>query len=94
MKRKIAAIMAADVAGYNKLVAEDEGEMLRRLASYRAVFDNFIARASGRAFNTAEFPSAVEPCSRTCRPRLQPRSGLGQTHAAVAVGWRRGRWRS
>lgn len=66
MKRKIAAILAADIAGYSKLVAEDEEETLRRLASYRAVFDDFIARASGRVFNTAgdailaEFPSAVE----------------------------------
>ena len=66
MKRKIAAILAADIAGYSKLVAEDEEETLRRLASYRSVFDDFIAKASGRIFNTAgdavlaEFPSAVE----------------------------------
>jgi class 3 adenylate cyclase len=66
MNRKIAAIFAADVAGYSKLVAEDEEETLRRLASYRAVMDDFIARAGGRIFNTAgdavlaEFPSAVE----------------------------------
>src|SRR5262249_13836041 len=44
MKRKIAAIMAADIAGYSRLVAEDEEETLRRLASYRAVVDDFIAR--------------------------------------------------
>src|SRR5271166_3481330 len=66
MNRKIAAIMAADIAGYSKLVAEDEEETVRRLSSYRAVFDDFVARASGRVFNTAgdailaEFPSAVE----------------------------------
>src|SRR3974390_3318880 len=66
MKRKIAAIFAADVAGYSKLVAEDEEETLRRLASYRAGMDDFIARGGGRIFNTAgdavlaEFPSAVE----------------------------------
>src|SRR5271165_1494195 len=66
MNRKIAAIMAADIVGYSKLVAEDEEETLRRLASYRAVFDDFITRCSGRVFNTAgdailaEFPSAVE----------------------------------
>ena len=66
MKRKIAAIMAADIAGYSKLVAEDEEETLRRLASYRSVFDDFIAKAAGRVFNTAgdavlaEFPSAVD----------------------------------
>ena len=66
MKRKIAAIFAADIAGYSRLVAEDEEETLRRLASYRAVTDDFIARSGGRIFNTAgdavlaEFPSAVE----------------------------------
>src|SRR3984957_11701119 len=66
MNRKIAAIFAADVAGYSKLVAEDEEETLRRLASYRSVMDDFTAPAGGRIFNTAgdavlaEFPSAVE----------------------------------
>src|ERR1700759_3135996 len=66
MKRKIAAILAADIAGYSRLVSEDEEETLRRLASYRQVTDDFIARYGGRIFNTAgdavlvEFPSAVE----------------------------------
>jgi class 3 adenylate cyclase len=66
MKRKIAAILAADIAGYSRLVAEDEEETLRRLASYRQVTDDFIAKGGGRIFNTAgdavlaEFPSAVE----------------------------------
>ncbi|MCK1662156.1 adenylate/guanylate cyclase domain-containing protein [Bradyrhizobium sp. 151] len=66
MKRKIAAIFAADIAGYSRLVAEDEEETLRRLAAYREVVDDFIARAGGRIFNTAgdavlaEFPSAVD----------------------------------
>ncbi len=66
MKRKIAAIMAADIAGYSKLVAEDEEETLRRLGSYRGVFEDFVSRFSGRVFNIAgdavlaEFPSSVE----------------------------------
>jgi class 3 adenylate cyclase len=66
MKRKIAALMAADIHGYSRLVAEDEEETLRRLASYRSVIDDFIAKASGRIFSTAgdavlaEFPSSVE----------------------------------
>src|SRR5579863_4464537 len=66
MKRKIAAIFAADIAGYSRLVAEDEEETLRRLASYRQVTDDFISRYGGRIFNTAgdavlaEFSSAVE----------------------------------
>src|SRR6201986_2770595 len=66
MKRKIAAIFAADIAGYSRLVAEDEEETLRRLAAYRAVTDDFIAKAGGGGFNTpggaglSAFPSAVE----------------------------------
>ena len=66
MKRKIAAILAADVAGYSRLVAEDEEETLTRLAAFRQVFDDFVGRCGGRIFNTAgdsvmcEFDSAVE----------------------------------
>lgn len=66
MKRKIAVIMAADIAGYSRLVAEDEEDAVRRLASYRAVFDELIERYGGRIFNTAgdavlsEFASAVD----------------------------------
>ncbi|MFY8113012.1 MAG: adenylate/guanylate cyclase domain-containing protein, partial [Rhabdaerophilum sp.] len=66
MKRKITAIMAADVAEYTRLISEDEEETLARLESYRLVFDDFVKRAGGRIFNTAgdgvmcEFPSAVE----------------------------------
>jgi class 3 adenylate cyclase len=66
VKRKISAILAADIAGYSRLVAEDEEDTLRRLAMYRAVFDDFVARWGGRIFNTAgdavlaEFPSSVD----------------------------------
>lgn len=65
MKRKIAAILAADVAGYSRLVAEDEEEALQRLSASRDVFEEFVSRAGGRIFNNAgdavlaEFPSAV-----------------------------------
>src|SRR5947207_9555023 len=82
MKRKIAAIFAADIAGYSKLVAEDEEETLRRLASYRAVIDDFIAKDSRRIFNTAgdavfaEFSSAVNAVrfAIDIRDRLRTRS--------------------
>jgi class 3 adenylate cyclase len=66
VKRKISAILAADIAGYSRLVAEDEEETLRRLAMHRAVLDDFVARWGGRIFNTAgdaalaEFPSTVD----------------------------------
>ena len=66
LKRKIAAIMAADVAGYSRLVAEAEERTLQELAAVREIFDAFVAQAGGRIFNTAgdsvmcEFDSAVE----------------------------------
>jgi len=66
VKRKISAILAADVAGYSRLVAEDEEEALRRLGMCRTVFDDFVARWGGRLFSTAgdaalaEFPSSVD----------------------------------
>lgn len=66
MKRTIAAILAADVAGYSRLIAEDEDDTLRRFAEYSALYRGEVARFGGRVFNTAgdailaEFPSAVE----------------------------------
>ena len=66
MKRRMAAILAADIAGFSRLVAEDEEETLRRLPSYRHVFDDFVATYGGRIFNTAgdsvmcAFDSAVD----------------------------------
>lgn len=66
MKRKIAAILAADIAGYSRLISEDEEETLRRLADYQRLFKDQINEAGGRVFKTAgdsvlaEFPSAVD----------------------------------
>lgn len=66
MKRTIAAILAADVAGYSRLIAEDEEDTLRRLSAAKGVFRREVAAFGGRVFNTAgdailaEFPSAVE----------------------------------
>lgn len=66
LKRKIAAIIAADVVGYSTQIARDEEGTLKRLQACRSVFDEFVERYQGRIFNTAgdsilaEFSSAVE----------------------------------
>ncbi|MBB3020170.1 class 3 adenylate cyclase [Microvirga lupini] len=66
MRRKVAAILAADIVGFSRLIAEDEDGTLRQLAAYRNVLDDFVAHHGGRVFNTAgdsimcEFDSAVE----------------------------------
>ena len=82
MRRKIAAILVAHIADYGRLVADDEEETLRRMASCRTTIDDFIAIAGGRIFNTAgdavlaEFPSAVEAvrCAIDIQESLRTRS--------------------
>jgi class 3 adenylate cyclase len=64
--RRLTTILAADVAGYSRLMAEDEEATLARLRTYRKVIDALVAKHGGRIFNTAgdavlaEFGSAVE----------------------------------
>jgi len=66
IKRKLAAILAADVAGYSRLMEADEEGTLRLLAAHRAVVDSIIELHDGRVVNTAgdsvlaEFASPVE----------------------------------
>jgi adenylate cyclase len=66
VERKLAAIFAADVAGYSRLMADDEVSTLARLKACRAIIDGLIASHRGRIFNTAgdsvvaDFASAVD----------------------------------
>ena len=66
LERRLAAILAADVVGYSRLMAADEEGTLARLTDYRReLFDPAIARHGGRIVKTtgdgllAEFPSVV-----------------------------------
>jgi adenylate cyclase len=66
IERKLAAIFAADVAGYSRLMGEDEVGTLRRLAAHREIMDRLIGEHRGRIANTAgdsvlaDFPSVVD----------------------------------
>src|SRR5690349_6497495 len=66
VERKLAAIFAADVEGYSRLMGLDEVGTLRTLTAYRAIIDRLIASHRGRIFNTAgdslvaDFASAVD----------------------------------
>ena len=66
VERKLAAIFAADVAEYSRLMGLDEVGTLRRLQAYRAILDPLISAHRGRIFNTAgdsvvaDFASAVD----------------------------------
>ena len=65
MERKLTAILAADVAGYSRLMAEDEESTLATLRAWRSVVDGLVVSHGGRVFGgagdsfIAEFPSVV-----------------------------------
>ncbi len=67
VQRRLAAILAADVVGYSRLMERDETGTLARLKSLRSdVFDPGTAKYDGRIFKTtgdgalSEFASAVD----------------------------------
>lgn len=66
LQRKLAAILAADVEGYSRLMHGDEERTLAMLTSHRAIVDALIETANGQIFGTAgdsvlaEFPSVVQ----------------------------------
>ena len=63
--RRIAAILAADVVGYSRLMGVDEESTLAGLKIRRSIFDQLVAEYGGHEFGSvgdslmAEFPSAV-----------------------------------
>ncbi len=65
-RRKLAAILSADVVGYSRLMAANEAATVETLKAYRDIIARLVARRGGRVVNApgdallAEFPSAVE----------------------------------
>src|SRR5215216_1441603 len=66
VQRRLAAIFAADVEGYSRLMGMDEVGTLRTLTTHREIMDRLIEEYGGRIANTAgdsvlaEFPSVVD----------------------------------
>ena len=64
--RRLAAIVAADVAGYSRLMGLDEVGTARTLREHRTVTDALVAKHGGRLVKTTgdgvllEFPSVVD----------------------------------
>ena len=65
MKRRLAAILAADIAGYSRLMGEDEAATVRDLKGHQAVILPLVGRYGGGIIDTAddgilaEFPSVI-----------------------------------
>lgn len=66
LHRKLAAIFFADVVGYSRLMRDDEGSTVSRLAAYREIFSNLVLQHRGRIVDMsgdnvlAEFSSVVD----------------------------------
>jgi TolB-like protein/class 3 adenylate cyclase len=65
-KRKLTAILSADVEGYSRLMGEDEDATIRTLTSYRELMSTLIQKHRGRVVDSpgdnllAEFLSVVD----------------------------------
>src|SRR5437773_3251966 len=66
MERKLAAIFSTDVAGYSRLMGDDEEATIRTLTAYRALISSLIQHYRGRVVDSpgdnllAEFASVVD----------------------------------
>lgn len=66
MQRKLAAIFSTDVAGYSRLMGDDEEATIHTLTAYRAVISSLIQQYRGRVIDSpgdnllAEFASVVD----------------------------------
>jgi adenylate cyclase len=52
-KRRLAAILSADVAGYSRLMGDDERATMDMFNAYRDVFRRHISDRDGRVVDTA-----------------------------------------
>jgi TolB-like protein len=66
LKRKLAAILSADVESYSRLMSDDEESTIRTLTNYRSAMTTLIQQHRGRVVDApgdnllAEFTSAVD----------------------------------
>ncbi len=82
VKRKLTAILSADVKGYSRLMGEDEKGTVRTLNAYREVMTNLIQQHHGRVVDAtgdnlmAEFASVVDAveCSVEIQKELKTRN--------------------
>ena len=81
-RRKLTAILSADVKGYSRLMQNDEEATVRTITAYREVMSNFIQGHHGRVVDAkgdnllAEFPSVVDAveCAVTIQEKLKERN--------------------
>ena len=81
-KRKLSAILSADVKGYSRLMGNDEEATVRTLTTYRTAISDLVQQFRGRVVDSpgdnilAEFPSIVDAvnCSVEIQRELTERN--------------------
>jgi len=81
-KRKLTTIFSADVAGYRRLMGEDEAVTVKTLEQYKQVMSELIPQRRGRVVDSpgdnllADFISVVDAvqCAVTTQKELQARN--------------------
>jgi adenylate cyclase len=81
-KRKLTAVLSADVAGYSRLMSEDEAATVKTLTAYREVMASLIKQHGGRVVDSpgdnvlAEFASVVDAvqCAVAVQKEFQARN--------------------
>jgi len=81
-KRKLAAIFSSDVAGYSRLMGDDEAATVKTLTVYREVMFSLIGQHRGRVVDSpgdnllAEFASVVDAaqCGVAVQKEIQSRN--------------------
>jgi adenylate cyclase len=81
-KRKLTAILSADVKGYSRLMGEDEAETVKTLTAYRKIMGELIQQHRGRVIDSpgdnilAEFGSVVDAvqCSVAAQTEFKSRN--------------------
>lgn len=75
IRRRLSAILAADIAGYSRLMGEDEAATVQNLKNHQAVILPLVGKHGGRIIDTAgdgilaEFPSVTE--ATACAMHIQ-----------------------
>ncbi len=87
VQRRLAAILAADVVGYSRLMGEDEEATLATLKSFRSVIDELIRSHDGRVAEYRGSARAIgQAPERAACPQRKRAAPVGAALDAFARG--------
>jgi len=83
--RKLEAILAADVAGYSRLMQQDDEATVATLEAYRAVFRERIQAHRGRVVDMAgdSVLAVFEAATEAVRTAIEIQNELAQRNEAL-----------